>query len=141
MSNIDKSRLLKDKEILEALQLAYNRPKLPIEAVSDRDRIVTEAQDALTASIVDKLARQDERTEWIRALLKEGIMVAKPEQLEGIRKRLGQQARQEMVGEITFEEEDVHIFDTSYGYNQVRIDHIFLDENSKLWQELKRGVG
>ncbi len=39
--------------------------------------------------------------------------------------------------EITFDDEDVHIFDTSYGYNQVRIDHVFLNEGSILWQILK----
>jgi len=50
-----------------------------------------------------------------------------------------QEIRRKVVEEITFDFEDVHIFDTSYGYNQVRIDQIYMNEDSHLWQTLKLG--
>lgn len=40
----------------------------------------------------------------------------------------------ELLSQMTFEPEDVHVFDTSHGYNQVRIDCVFINENSELWQ-------
>ena len=44
----------------------------------------------------------------------------------------------QLVAEITCDKEDVHIFDTSYGYNLVRIDNVFINEDSIFWQELQK---
>ena len=54
--------------------------------------------------------------------------------------RLKDEEWQKKLGEVMFEEEDVHVFDTSYGYNQVRIDHVFLNEDSLIWQDLKSNL-
>lgn len=45
--------------------------------------------------------------------------------------------REKLSSQIIFDKEDVHIFDTSYGYNQVRIDYVFINEDTELWQYLK----
>ncbi len=103
----------------------------------NREIEIAKAQLAKAIPIIAK-ARD---IEWIKALLKESIMVAKPDDLKGIHKRLetdtAEAERKKVAEEITFDDEDVHIFDTSYGYNQVRIDHVFLNEGSILWQTLK----
>ena len=51
-----------------------------------------------------------------------------------------QKRMEEMLAQLHFEPKDVHAFDTSYGYNQVRIDYVFINEDSELWEALKEGI-
>ena len=48
---------------------------------------------------------------------------------------------EKLLAQMYFKLQNVHIFDTFCGFNQVRIDSVFINENTELWQILKNLIG
>lgn len=91
------SSLLTDKQVVKIIEDVAQRIGFESFLPTVDMRLLTpvlETQRDLTASIKD--------TGWIKALLKEGICVTKPEDLKGIRKRLDEthEARIEALKEV-----------------------------------------
>ncbi len=83
------------------------------------------AQDVKTASIKDAECREAKNKLTF--------------ELGEVARETCQDRVERILGQMLFDKEDVHIFDTSYEYKQVRIDCVFINEDSELWQALKEG--